>query len=63
MDELEIKKLVEKVARLEKEKKALLADLQEADLFGCGHCMNRGKEICRDCYHGNCWRWRGVIER
>ena len=63
MVERENEKLTEKVARLEKENKALLADLWEADLIGCKHCRNHGKEICRDCYHGSCWWWRGVVER
>ena len=48
--ESEIRKLVEKVARLEQENKALLADLQEADLQGCYHCKNRGQDIVRS-YH------------
>lgn len=70
--------LLAKVAKLEAENAALLADLKEADYMGCKHCINASKGrkqchddcvdcttpcVCNECYHNSLWQWRGINEQ
>ena len=57
-----IGELTEKVAQLEKERNALLADLRDADMLECVHCAHyvpvgaqcKGEGDCLECDYKNC---------
>ena len=57
-----IGELTEKVAQLEKERNALLADLRDADMLECAHCAHyvhvgaqcEGEGDCLECDYKNC---------
>lgn len=60
--ERQIGELTEKVAQLEKERDALLADLRDADMLECAHCAHyipvgaqcKGEGDCLECDYKNC---------
>ena len=60
--EHQIGELTEKVAQLEKERDALLADLRDADMLECAHCAHyipvgaqcKGEGDCLECDYKNC---------